>query len=92
MPKPKVTRRPPPLTTFPTVPPEERGVSFDQLPLKARLRFEHAEKWVAWAPDENSVIASGEDYEEVREAARRAGFPHAICEWVTPVPIRPLWR
>jgi hypothetical protein len=60
-------------------------MTIEQLPVEARLRLEHAEKWVAWAPDNQSIIVSGEDHEEVREAARRAGFRRAICEWVLPV-------
>ena len=71
---------------------EPVGLTIDQLPVEARLRLEHAEKWVAWAPDEQSVIASGEDFLEVREASQRAGFPDALMEWVPPVPIRPLRR
>jgi hypothetical protein len=60
-------------------------MTFDELPTEARLRYEHAEKWVAWAPDQKSIIASGETYKEVREAARLAGHPEALMEWVLPV-------
>ena len=69
---------------------EEVGLTIDQLPVEARLRLEHAEKWVAWAENCQSVIASGETHAEVREAARRAGFPRAIMEWMPP-PVRSSW-
>jgi hypothetical protein len=68
----------------------EVGMTIDQLPIEARLRLEHAEKWVAWAEDWQSVIASGDDHAEVREAARLAGFPRATMEWVPP-PYRSCW-
>lgn len=58
------------------------GLPGDQLPRKARLRLEHAEKWVAWSPVDESVIASGDSLEEVCEVANRAGFPLATLEWV----------
>jgi hypothetical protein len=73
-------------------PTEEAGMTIDELPVKVRLRVEHAGRWVAWAEDDQSVIAAADTYEEVREAARRAGFPRAVCEWLEPVPIRPLGR
>ena len=69
---------------------DESGMTIDQLPVEARLRLEHAEKWVAWAEDWQSVIASGDSLQEVSEAARQAGFPWAPLEWVPP-PIRSAW-
>ncbi len=71
---------------------EPVGMTFDELPIQARLRFVHAERWVAWAEDDQSVIAVADTHQEVRDAARRAGFPHALCEWIPPVPIRPIGR
>jgi hypothetical protein len=63
---------------------EEFARSLAEAPLQAQLRFHHSEKWVAWAPDEQSIIASGDDFSEVREAARQAGFPRAVMEWIDP--------
>jgi hypothetical protein len=63
---------------------EEFARSLAQAPLKAQLRYHHSEKWVAWAPDEQSIITSGDDFAEVSEAARQAGFPDALMEWVDP--------
>jgi hypothetical protein len=73
-------------------PTEQAGMTIDELPVKVRLRVEHAGRWVAWADDDQSVIAVADTYEEVRDAACRAGRPHALCEWVPPVPVRPLGR
>jgi hypothetical protein len=73
-------------------PTEEPGMTIDELPVKVRLRVEHAGRWVAWAEDDQSVTAAADTYEEVREAARRAGLPHPLCEWLEPVPVRPLGR
>jgi hypothetical protein len=65
-------------------------MSASELPAQARLRMEHAGRWVAWADDFSSVVAVGDDPEVVREAARQAGAPRAVLEWVPPVPVRPL--
>ena len=76
----------------PTIGPSGRvEMTIDQLPVEARTRLENAEKWVAWEPDYQSIIASGLTHEQVREAARIAGHPHASMEWVTPVPGR-IWE
>jgi hypothetical protein len=66
-------------------PPERVAITLDQAPIKARLRYENAEKWVAWAPDGQSIIAADKDFDVVLEAARLAGFPKARFEWVPPV-------
>ena len=66
-------------------------MTLDQLPIETRLRLEHAEKWIAWAQDEKSLIASGDTHEEVREAARLAGYPRPILEWAPPVTGR-IWE
>jgi hypothetical protein len=63
---------------------EEFARSLAEAPLQAQLRFHHSEKWVAWAPDEQSIIASGGDFDEVWEAARRAGLARPLMEWVGP--------
>ena len=70
-------------------PDEERGMTLDELPVEVRLRVIHAGRWVAWAEDDQSVVAVADTYEEVREAKIRAGFPRAVSEWLEPVPIRP---
>ena len=67
-------------------------MTIDELPVQARLRLEHAGRWVAWADDDRSVIAAADTFEEVREAAGRAGHLRALYEWVPPVPVRPLGR
>ncbi|MFO0953718.1 MAG: DUF5678 domain-containing protein [Isosphaeraceae bacterium] len=61
-----------------------------ELPEPARLRLEHAGRWVAWAEDGKSVVAVGDDPESVRAAARQAGTARAVLEWVPPVPFRPV--
>jgi uncharacterized protein with PhoU and TrkA domain len=68
------------------------GLTIDELPVQARLRLEHAGRWVAWAEDDQSILAVADTHDEVREAARRAGVARAVCEWVPPVPTRPLGR
>ena len=65
-------------------------MTVSELPAQARLRLEHAGRWVAWAEDFNSVVAVGDDPETVRAAARNAGAARAVCEWVPPVPVRPI--
>jgi hypothetical protein len=65
-------------------------VSASELPLQARLRLEHAEKWVAWSSDLTRIIASGDDPTAVHEAARQSGEEGVVYEWVPPVPVRPI--
>ena len=60
-----------------------------ELPAQARLRLEHAGRWVAWAEDFNSVVALGDDPAAVRAAARQAGAARAFLEWMPPVQVRP---
>ncbi len=63
----------------------------DELPTDARPRLEHAGKLVAWSSrDLDRIVAAGDDYAEVSEAARRAGFEHPIYEWLPPVSMRPI--
>lgn len=73
-----------------TTTPSRTGMSADELPVQARLRLEHAGRWVAWSEDFNSVLAVGDDREAVRAAARQAGAARALLEWVPPVPVRPI--
>lgn len=54
-------------------------------PIQARLRLEHAGRWVAWTEDGQQVVAAADDYETVREAASRAGVARAIVEWLPPL-------
>jgi len=65
-------------------------MSIAELPVQARLRLEHAGRWVAWAEDFNSVVAVADSYEALREAVPRAGGARAVVEWVPPVPVRPI--
>jgi hypothetical protein len=66
------------------------SMTVDELPVQARLRLEHAGRWVAWADDFTRVVAAGDDYVSVREAASQAGVARVVYEWVPPVPIKPL--
>jgi hypothetical protein len=59
-------------------------MSYVELPLEARLRREHAGKWIAWAPDFKTLVAVGDDH----AAAREAGVPRAVMEWVEPISAR----
>ena len=61
----------------------ERPLS--ELPVQARLRLEHAGRWVAWTEDGRRIVAAADDYEAVRHAARRAGVERAVCEWLPPL-------
>src|SRR4051812_11603116 len=63
----------------------EAGSLASDLPAQARLRLEHAGRWVAWDEGGRRVVAAADDYEAVREAARRAGVERAICEWLPPL-------
>jgi len=54
-------------------------------PEQARLRLEHSGQWVAWTEDGRRIVAAADEYEEVRDAARRAGVERAVCEWLPPV-------
>ena len=54
-------------------------------PIQARLRLEHAGRWVAWTEDGQQVVAAADDFEAVREAASRAGVARAIVEWLPPL-------
>jgi hypothetical protein len=63
----------------------QAGSPTDELPLQARLRLEHAGRWVAWTEDGGRIVAAADDYEAVRTAARQAGVERAICEWLPPL-------
>ena len=58
------------------------GVPASGLPPQARLRLEHAGRWVAWTEDGCRILATGDDYEAVRVASRQAGVERAVCEWL----------
>ena len=73
-------------------PTERVGMTAEELPVEARIRLENAGRWVAWAEDDQSILAVADTHAEVREAARRAGFDRAVCEWLPPVPTRPIGR
>jgi hypothetical protein len=66
-------------------------ITLDQAPIEARLRFENAEKWIAWAPDGKGIIAADKDFDVAHEAARLASHPMARMEWVPPV-TRAIWE
>jgi hypothetical protein len=68
------------------------SMSASELPDQARLRLDHAGQWVAWSEDFTRIVAAGDSYEAVRDAARRAGAEQTVKEWVPPVPVRPLGR
>ena len=65
-------------------------MSASELPEQARLRLEHAGRWVAWSEDGTDVVTVGDDPESVRQAARQAGSDRVVLEWVPPVPVRPV--
>ena len=77
-------------TEAPPEPTEQVCMTAEKLPVQARIRLENAGRWVAWADDDKSIVAVADTHAEVREAARRAGVARAVCEWVPPVPTRPL--
>ena len=52
------------------------------LPVRARLRLEHAGRWVAWSEDGRRVVAVGDDFDAVRSEARQVGGEWVICEWL----------
>jgi hypothetical protein len=54
-------------------------------PEQARLRLEYSGRWVAWTDDGRRIVAAADEYEAVREAARRAGVEGAVCEWLPPL-------
>jgi hypothetical protein len=85
MPRSKTPKQPHPLAEPEIGPSGQVEITLDQAPIEARLRYENAEKWIAWAPDGKSIIAADKDYDVVRAAAVAAGFPRALCEWVPPV-------
>jgi len=60
-------------------------ITLEEAPIEARIRYENAEKWIAWAPDRKSIVASDKDFDVALSAARAAGFPNARFEWVPPV-------
>jgi hypothetical protein len=68
------------------------GMSALELPEQARLRLEHAGRWVAWSDDFTRIMAAGDSYEAVRDAAHQAGVERTVEEWVPPVPVRLLAR
>jgi hypothetical protein len=67
-----------------------RTFTAEELPYPARMRLEHASRWIAWTQDMDRVIAAGDDPETVRTAALAAGVEGPILEWVPPVPVRPI--
>ncbi|QDV32266.1 DUF5678 domain-containing protein [Tautonia plasticadhaerens] len=76
-----------PRTTNPATPrpgADRHAIPQDRWPEPARLRLEYAGRWVAWAED-GRLIADADDFEAVREAARRAGVEQPVCEWLPPI-------
>jgi hypothetical protein len=65
-------------------------MSISELPIQARLRVEHAGRWVAWAEDFKSVVAVADSYEDLRKAINRESGARTVVEWVPPVPLRPI--
>ncbi len=62
----------------------------EALPPDALVRLDHAGGWVAWDRDMTRAVAAGPDRETVRTAAIAAGISRPLCEWVPPVPVRPV--
>ncbi len=54
------------------------------------MRVEYAGRWIAWSADFKTFVAAADDYDSIHEAARQAGVPKAVVEWVPPVPVRPI--
>lgn len=65
----------------------EAGMSISELPLKVRMRLEHAGRWIAWSKDLTEFVAAADDPESVHEAVRKAGVANVVYEWVPPMPI-----
>jgi hypothetical protein len=70
--------------------PQGEWLTREALPPDAIVRLDHAGEWVAWDRDMERAVAAGSDREAVRAAAVAAGVERPICEWVPPVPVRPV--
>ena len=73
-----------------TIPEKSEWLPREALPPDALVRLDHAGEWVAWDREMKRAVASGPDREDVRAAAVAAGVARPVCEWVPPVPIRPV--
>jgi hypothetical protein len=55
---------------------------------KILVRWEHAERWVAWTLDTEQFVAAADTHEEIHKLVAAAGLKRALYEWVPPIPIR----
>jgi hypothetical protein len=49
---------------------------------------QYAGQWIAWDHDHTRIIASGETFEEVRQAAIETGEPDPLLDKVPPANVR----
>jgi hypothetical protein len=42
-------------------------------------------KWITWTPDGLKIVAAGDSPSSALAAAREAGVPDALCEWIPPM-------
>ena len=57
---------------------------------KVLVRWEHAERWVAWRRTRGTeqFVAAADTYDEIHKAVAAAGLKRALYEWVPPIPVR----
>ena len=73
--------------TPPRVPRKLAGVpKADRDP--ALIRYEFADRIVAWTPDGRWFVAGGDDFEEVWAEAKRLGYEQPLMEFVPPLTYR----
>jgi hypothetical protein len=58
---------------------------------KVLVRWEHAERWVAWrrVRGTEQFVAAADTYEEIHKVVEAAGIKGVSYEWVPPIPT--LW-
>jgi len=56
----------------------------DPQPQRETVGAQYGGKWIAWNEDGLTIVASGETYDEAREASRAQGIPQPFLEFVPP--------
>lgn len=49
---------------------------------QARMRLDHAGRWVAWSVGGQTIVAAADDFEAVQDAAKKSGHMHPVVEFI----------
>ena len=71
--------------TDPMIVPGGHGCSPEELSPEARMRLEHAGRWMAPSVEGRRIVTAGDGPDAVRDAAARAGVARSILDRVRPI-------